>query len=380
MKIKSKLPLVKTNIFTTMTHLANAHNAINLSQGFPEFDVDPRLIALVEKYMRKGFNQYAPMQGVLPLREKIGQKVKKMNYADYDIDREITITSGATEALFAAITAVVNKEDEVIVFDPAYDSYVPVIELCGGKPVHVKLTHPDYAIDWDQVKKKISAKTRLILLNSPHNPTGSVLSCDDMGELKKILENNELYILSDEVYEHIIFDGKKHESISSYPALAAKSFVVSSFGKTYHATGWKTGYCLAPRNLTAEFRKIHQYLTFSSNTAVQLAYAEFMDNEAAYLGLGAFYQKKRDFFVSKLQNSRFKVIPCHGAYFQLLDYSEISDLPDTQFSEMLTIDHKVASIPTSVFYKNRDDHKVLRFCFAKKDETLGAAALKLSRI
>ena len=379
MKIKSKLPQVKTTIFTTMTNLATAHNAINLSQGFPDFDVNPRLIALVEANMRKGFNQYAPMQGVLPLREKIGQKVKKIYNADYDIDTEITITSGATEALFAAITAVVNKDDEVIVFDPAYDSYVPVIELCQGKPVHVKMT-PDYSIDWDQVKKNLSPKTKLIILNSPHNPTGSVLSCDDIGELKKIVENNDLYLLSDEVYEHIIFDGKKHESISSYPELAAKSFVVSSFGKTYHATGWKIGYCLAPENLTEEFRKIHQYLTFSSNTSVQLAYAQFLEDENPYLDLGPFYQKKRDFFVSKLKDSRFKVIPCHGSYFQLLDYSEISDMPDTQFSEMLTIDHKVASIPTSVFYKNKDDYKVLRFCFAKKDETLGKAALKLSGI
>ena len=380
MKIKSKLPLVKPTIFTKMTNLANAHNALNLSQGFPDFDVDPKLIALVEHYMRTGFNQYAPMQGVLPLREKIGQKVKKIYNADYDIDREITITSGATEALFAAITAVVNKGDEVIVLDPAYDSYVPVIELSGGKPIHVKLNYPDYSIDWDQVKKRVSAKTRLLILNSPHNPTGSVLNCDDMGELIKIVEHNALYILSDEVYEHIIFDGKKHESISSYPALAAKSFVVSSFGKTYHATGWKIGYCLAPENLTKEFRKIHQYLTFSSNTAVQFAYAKFLKDENAYLNLGPFYQKKRDFFVSKLKKSRFKVLPCHGSYFQLLDYSEICDLPDTQFSEMLTTDHKVASIPTSVFYKNKDDHKVLRFCFAKKDETLDKAALKLSGI
>jgi methionine transaminase len=380
MNIKSKLPQVKPTIFTTMTNLANAHNALNLSQGFPDFDVDPKLIALVEHYMRKGFNQYAPMQGVLPLREKIGQKVKKIYNAEYDIDREITITSGATEALFAAITAVVNKGDEVIVLDPAYDSYVPVIELSGGKPIHVKLSHPDYSIDWDQVKKWVSSKTRLLILNFPHNPTGSVLNSADMNELTKILDNNALYILSDEVYEHIIFDGKKHESIARCPALAAKSFVVSSFGKTYHATGWKIGYCLAPKNLTEEFRKIHQYLTFSSNTAVQFAYAEFLKDENAVQKLGPFYQRKRDFFVSKLKNSRFKVLPCRGSYFQLLDYSAICDLPDTQFSEMLTIDHKVASIPTSVFYENKDDHKVLRFCFAKKDETLDTAALRLSRI
>ncbi len=380
MKLKSKLPNVGTTIFTIMTHLSNEHSAINLSQGFPDFDVSPKLITLVEKYMRKGFNQYAPMQGVLPLREKIAQKVKKLYNATYDIDKEITITTGATEALFAAITAVVHKDDEVIIFDPAYDSYGPAIELCGGKPVHIKLIHPDYSIDWDQVKKHLSSKTKLLILNSPHNPAGSVLSYDDIIELKKIIENYDIFILSDEVYEHIIFDGKKHESMSRYPELAAKSFVVSSFGKTYHATGWKIGYCAAPENMTDEFRKIHQYLTFSSNPSVQLAYAEFLDYENAYMGLASFYQKKRDLFRSKIKNSRFKIIPCHGSYFQLLDYSKISDMADTLFSKKLTIENKVASIPPSVFYKNRDDYKVLRFCFAKKDKTLEEAALRLCAI
>jgi len=363
-----------------MTNLSNEYNAINLSQGFPDFDVHPELITLVEGYMRKGFNQYAPMQGVLPLREKIAQKIKKLYGTTYDMDKEITITSGATEALFAAITAVVHKDDEVIVFDPAYDSYVPAIELCGGKPVHVELIYPDYSIDWDQVNKSLSSKTKLIILNSPHNPSGSVLGENDIKELKKIIANNDIYILSDEVYEHIIFDGKRHESMSRYPKLAAKSFVVSSFGKTYHATGWKIGYCAAPENMTEEFRKIHQYLTFSSNTSVQLAYAEFLDYEKAYMDLALFYQKKRDLFVSKLKNSRFRVIPCHGSYFQMLDYSEISDMADTEFSKKLTMEHKVASIPPSVFYKNRKDYKVLRFCFAKKDKTLEAAALKLCAI
>lgn len=380
MKLKSKLPSVGTTIFTTMTNLANEHGAINLSQGFPDFDVHPELISLVEDYMRKGFNQYAPMQGVLPLREKIAQKVEGLYGAVYDVDREITITSGATEALFAAITAVVHKGDEVIVFDPAYDSYAPAVELCGGIPVHVTLAFPDYSIDWDRVKKSLSSKTRLLILNSPHNPTGSVLSRDDIGELKKIIEDNDIYILSDEVYEHIIFDGKKHESMAGYPELAEKSFVVSSFGKTYHATGWKTGYCLAPENMTEEFRKIHQYLIFSSNTSVQLAYAAFLDQKDAYLDLASFYQAKRDLFLSKIKNSRFRVIPSHGSYFQLLDYSGISDMGDIEFSRKLTIEHKVASIPPSVFYKTLDDHKVLRFCFAKKDETLEAAALRLCEI
>ncbi|WP_300460560.1 methionine aminotransferase [Desulfobacula sp.] len=380
MKLKSKLPNVGTTIFTKMTHLSNTHNAINLSQGFPDFDVHPELIHLVEKYMRNGFNQYAPMQGVLPLREKIVQKVKKIYDKTCDIDTEITITSGATEALFAAITAFVHAGDEVIVFDPAYDSYEPVIELCGGKPVHLKLIHPEYAIDWDQVNKHLSLKTKLLILNSPHNPTGSVLGRDDIVQLKQIIDTHDIHILSDEVYEHIIFDGREHESILKYPELAAKSFVVSSFGKTYHATGWKIGYCIAPEDMTEEFRKIHQYLTFSSNTAVQYAYADFLDHEKAYLELSEFYQKKRDLFVSKLKHSRFRVIPSHGTYFQLLDYSDITRMPDTEFSRQLTIEHKVASIPPSVFYKTNDDHHVLRFCFAKRDETLEAAAVKLCAI
>jgi methionine aminotransferase len=380
MKIKSKLPNVGTTIFTKMTNLSNKHNAINLSQGFPDFDVDSGLIHLVEKYMRKGFNQYAPMQGVLPLREKIAQKYKNNYDSDYDFNKEITITTGATEALFAAIAAIVHKDDEVIIFEPAYDSYVPAIELCGGKPVYIKLGHPEYSIDWDLVNKNLSVKTKLIILNSPHNPTGSVLKPNDIMELKKIIQDKEIFILSDEVYEHILFDGNTHESISCYPELAAKSFVVSSFGKTYHATGWKIGYCLAPERLTEEFRKVHQYLTFSVNTPVQMAYADFLDSGEKFRDLASFYQKKRDLFLSKLKNSKFKIIPCNGSYFQMLDYSSISMMSDIEFSKKLTIEHKVASIPPSVFYKNSDDHKVLRFCFAKKDKTLEEAALRLSEI
>lgn len=380
MKIRSKLPNVGTTIFTKMTNLSNEHNAINLSQGFPDFDVDSKLISLVEKHMRKGFNQYAPMQGVLPLREKIAQKFKKNYGSDYDVNKEITITTGATEALFAAITAVVHKGDEVIIFEPAYDSYVPAIELCGGKPVCIKLDYPVYSIDWDLVNKNLSSKTKLIILNSPHNPTGSVLKPNDIIELKKIIENNEVLILSDEVYEHILFDGNTHESMSCYPELAAKSFVVSSFGKTYHATGWKIGYCLAPESLTEEFRKVHQYLTFSVNTPVQLAYADFLDSGDKFMDLASFYQKKRDLFLLKLKKSKFKIVPCSGSYFQLLDYSKISEMPDIEFSKKLTIEHKVASIPPSVFYKNNNDHKVLRFCFAKKDKTLEEAALRLCEV
>lgn len=380
MKLKSKLPDTGTTIFTIMSSLANEHGAINLSQGFPDFGVSEKLIGLVEKYMKEGFNQYAPMQGVPILREKIALKVRKLYGADYDPDKEITITSGATEALFAAISAVVQKGDEVILFEPAYDSYAPAIRLSGGQPVHVKLRYPDYSIDWEGVNRKISEKTRLMVLNSPQNPAACVLKEGDIKELKKIVEHNNIFILSDEVYEHIIFDGRKHESMTKYPELAEKSFVVFSFGKTYHTTGWKTGYCLAPENMSVEFRKIHQYLVFSTNTAVQMAYADFMDNEDIYLKLGEFYQKKRDLFLSKLKDSRFKPLPCSGSYFQMLDYSEISDLPDTEFARYLTMEHKVASIPPSVFYKENDDHKVLRFCFAKEDRTLEQAADRLCLI
>lgn len=380
MKIQSKLPLVGTTIFSRMTNLANENQAINLSQGFPDFDVDPFLIELMGKYMRQGFNQYAPMPGAQALREKLAVKQQKLYGAVYDADKEITVTSGATEALFAAITTVVHPGDEVIIFDPSYDSYAPAVELCGGKPVHLRLSYPGYAIDWDRVNQALSPRTRLIILNSPHNPAGTILRSQDLDELSRIVETHDLYLLSDEVYEHIIFDGKKHESISARPELAAKGFLVSSLGKTFHATGWKVGYCMAPEPLSSELRKIHQYLTFSTNTPAQMAYAEFLDQEDRYLGLASFYQKKRDLFVSRLKNSRFRIIPCHGSYFQLLDYSEISDLPDIEFAQQLTIEHKVAAIPPSVFYRNGDDAKVLRFCFAKRDETLEAAALKLCDI
>ncbi len=380
MNIPSKLPHVGTTIFSVMTCLANDHKAINLSQGFPDFNVDPQLIHLVEKHMRHGANQYAPMQGILTLREKIALKVKKLYNRTCDVENEITVTTGATEALFAAITAMVRKGDEVIIFEPAYDSYGPAVELCHGRPVYIKTTYPGYTIDWEFVKKKISDKTRMIILNSPHNPAGVTLKPSDITELKSIVEHHDIYILSDEVYEHIVFDQKRHESMSLYPELSQKSFVVSSFGKTYHATGWKTGYCLAPEHLTREFRKIHQYLTFCVNTPVQLAYADFLDHEDKYLNLASFYQVKRDLFLSELKHSGFDFIPSQGAYFQMLDYSKISDMPDVEFSRYLTIEHKVASIPPSVFYQNKDDHRVLRFCFAKKDNTLQEAAERLYAI
>ena len=378
--LRSKLPDVGLTIFSVMTKLANDHNAINLSQGFPDFDVHPDLLDLVNKYMRSGHNQYAPMQGVLILREMIAEKVMELYNVVYDPLSEITVTSGATEALFSAIAAVVHKGDEVIVLEPAFDSYVPAIELNGGIPVYVKFRFPEYGIDWDKVKQSVTSKTRLIILNSPHNPTGAVWSGDDITALKHIVKDTKILILSDEVYEHIIFDGIRHESISRHPELFSRSFVISSFGKTYHTTGWKIGYCLAQAALSKEFQKVHQFLTFASNTPIQFAYAEFMQNKDVYLNLSTFYQQKRDRFLKLIETSRFKPIPCHGTYFQMLDYSEISHESDIEFSKQLIIEHGVASIPPSVFYHQKDDHHVLRFCFAKKDETLDMAAEKLCKI
>lgn len=374
MHLESKLPDIGMTIFATMSKMAADHGAINLSQGFPDFDVYPELIELVEKYMQEGHNQYAPMQGVLALRGMISKKVERLYHRRYDPDREITVTSGATEALFAAISAVVRTGDEVIVLEPAYDSYVPVIRLNGGTPVFLKLKYPDYHIDWDEVADAITDKTRLIILNSPHNPTGAVLGETDIRALTDIVSGSNLFILSDEVYEHIIFDGVRHKSMSMYPELAERAFVVSSFGKTYHATGWKIGYCLAPEKLSREFQRIHQYVTFSSITPVQLALAEIMKESKLYLDLPEFYQGKRDLFLDMIKTSRFKPLPCSGTYFMMLDYSEIADESDIRFAGKLTADYGVAAIPPSVFYSDGQDNKVLRFCFAKRDETLGQAA------
>ncbi len=380
MKLTSKLPDTGVTIFTRMTALANAHGAINLSQGFPDFEISADLIAGVYDHMCSGKNQYAPMQGVPALRERIAEKVFQLHQAAYDPDSEITITSGATEAIFDAITAVVHPGDEVIVFEPAYDSYVPAILLCGGVPVFVKLHHPDYHINWDEVAGAVNSKTRLIILNSPHNPTGAVLTETDIAALIGIVRNTDVFILSDEVYEHIIFDGRVHESMCRHPELSQRSFVVCSFGKMVHATGWKTGYCLAPRALSQEFQKIHQFVTFASNTPVQHALADYLSIPGVYLGLSAFYQDKRDFFRSLIAGSQFKVLPCLGSYFQLLDYTNLSDEPDEVFANRLTTEFGVAAIPPSVFYQDREDHRVLRFCFAKTSRTLEAAAERLCRI
>jgi methionine aminotransferase len=363
-----------------MTRLANEHGAINLSQGFPDFDVDPALIALVEKHMRRGANQYAPMQGVQPLRERISEKTLELYGRRYDPETEITVTSGATEALFAAITAAVGPGDEAIVLEPAYDSYVPAITLCGGVSVFCRLRHPDYSIDWDMVKDSITPRTRCIILNSPHNPTGAVLAAADLEALAEIVRDTDILIVSDEVYEHIVFDGLAHQSMARVEELARRSFVISSFGKTWHTTGWKIGYCVAPAPLSEEFRKIHQYLTFASMTPVQHAYAEFLDNKDSYLALPEFYRKKRDRFLSLVAPSRFEALPSRGTYFQMLDYSAITSERDVDFARRMTMEHGVAAIPPSVFYHDAADHLVLRFCFAKKDETLERAAELLCKI
>ena len=380
MKVKSKLPALGLTIFSEMTQLANDSGAINLSQGFPDFEVHPELIDLVSFHMRDGRNQYAPMQGIPMLRERIAAKVDALYGAGYDPATEITVTSGATEALFAAITAVVGPNDEVIVFEPAFDSYVPVIELSGGRPVFVELNFPDYTVDWEKVRAAISEKTKLMILNFPHNPTGAVLTDEDLSQLVEIVHDTDIVIVSDEVYEHIVFDGNFHKSLASHPALAERSFVISSFGKTYHATGWKLGYCLAPGPLSKEIQKIHQYLTFASNTPIQHALADFILKKEVYLQLSGFYQQKRDLLGELLENSRFKILPCHGTYFLMADYSSITDEPDVTFARRLTVDFGVAAIPPSVFYHRKNDYNVLRFCFAKKDKTLEEAAERLCNV
>lgn len=380
MKIESKLPDVGVTIFTTMSKLAADHEALNLSQGFPEFDASPELVELVAKHMREHKNQYAPMQGIPLLLQKIAEKTHSIYGADVDPNEEINLTAGATEALFSAITAVVRPGEEVILFEPAYDSYLPVVKLSGGIPVFLQMKYPDYHIDWNEVKDAISEKTRLIIINSPHNPTGTIFSQRDMQALIDIVEQTGIFIISDEVYEHMVFDGERHESIMRYPELSRRSFVISSFGKTYHTTGWKTGYCIATAPLMKEFRRVHQYVTFAVNTPIQFAYAEFLDKPDHYLNLPAFYQEKRDRFLSVIKNSRFKPLPCRGTYFQVMDYSEISDDGDVEFSRWLTTEKNIASIPTSVFYHRGDDHNVLRFCFAKNNDTLDRAGEILSRI
>lgn len=378
--IISKLPGVETSIFAVMSKMANDHHAINLAQGFPDFEVSAELINMIAQYMRKGYNQYAPMPGLPQLREQIVEKIKNLYHVEYDPEHEVTVTAGATQALYTAIAAFVRDDDEVIIFEPAYDSYSPAIKLNRGIVKYAKLKLPDYHIDWQEVSRMISHRTRMIIVNTPHNPTGAVLSKKDLDELHKLTKNTDIVILSDEVYEHIIFDKKKHFSLSAYPGLAERSIVVASFGKTFHATGWKMGYAVAPRNLMKEFRKAHQFIVFTVNTPIQYALAQFLKNEENYQGLRKFYQKKRDHFLSLISGSKFKPIPSFGTYFQVLDYSDISEEGEMEYATRLIKEQGIASVPVSAFYHKKDDHKMLRFCFAKQEDTLEKAAEILCKI
>lgn len=366
----SKLPQVGTTIFTVMSGLAAQHGAINLSQGFPDFDCAPKLRELVTKYFNAGLNQYPPMAGIPKLREAIAEKVSSLYGARYDPDTEVTVVPGATYGIFTAVTAFVRPGDEVIVFEPTYDSYVPAIEVNGGTAVPVRLRYPDYSIDWEAVRAAMTPRTRMILVNTPNNPTTSVFSAEDMGMLDHLLRGTGIVVVSDEVYEHIVFDGHAHQSVARFPGLAARSVVVSSFGKTYHVTGWKTGYALAPRDLMAEFRKVHQFNAFVANGPLQHVLAEYMQDKDAYLELAAFYQQKRDFFLAGVEGSRFRVLPSRGTFFQNLAYDAISDEKDTDLAVRLTKEKGIASIPLSAFYRDGHCDRVLRFCFAKSAETL----------
>jgi len=382
LELLSKLPKVGTTIFTVMSQLAAEHRAVNLGQGFPDFDGPSELYEALSRHMAQGRNQYAPMAGVPRLREEIAKKTERLYGRKVDPELEITVTSGATEALFAAIAAVVRPGDEVIVLDPCYDSYEPAIELQGGRAVHVPLRLSDFGVDWQRVKDAITPATRLVIINSPHNPSGAVLEAGDLSALAELLAGTRILLLSDEVYEHIIFDGRAHASVLRRPELAERSFVVSSFGKTYHCTGWKVGYCVAPPRLSAEFRKVHQFLTFCTFNPAQWAFADILaENPRHYLELGAFYQQKRDRFRELLAGSRFKLLPVAGAYFQLADYSAISDHDDLPFCKLLVKEVGVAAIPVSAFYEAPPANlRIIRFCFAKSDETLLKASQRLCAV
>lgn len=373
MKIQSRLPDVGTSIFTVMSKMALEYGAINLSQGFPDFMIDEEIISLVHKYMLSGNNQYAPMPGTPELRNAIASVIADSFGRTMDPETEITITAGATEGTYSIIAAFISPGDEVIIFDPAYDSYNPVVRLNGGIPRHINLNKADFSIPWEDVRAQISARTRMIIINTPHNPSGAVLREKDLQQLEEIVLKNNLLVLSDEVYERLIFDDVQHQSVLRYPALAERSLAVFSFGKTFHATGWKVGYVAAPAYLTSEVRRAHQFVAFSVNTPVQLALAEYLQNPAHYLSLGSFYQQKRDFFLEQIKGSSFEPMASHGSYFQLLSYKNISNKTEVEMSIELTRKFKVASIPISVFYQDKTDNRILRFCFAKKEETLEKA-------
>ena len=382
-QLKTKLPAVGTTIFTVMSTLAAEKNAVNLGQGFPDFECDPKLVNAVTTAMTDGLNQYPPMPGVPVLREAISAKLLKLHGRSYNPNTEITVTAGATQAIITAILAVVHPGDEVIVLEPCYDSYVPNIELAGGVVVRVPLIPGTFRPDFDKISAAINSKTRAILINSPHNPSATVWTQADMLKLQDLLAPTDVLLISDEVYEHMVFDADKgqiHQSAARFPALAARAFIVSSFGKTYHVTGWKVGYVAAPAALMAEFRKVHQFNVFTVNTPVQYGLASYMANESAYLDLPAFYQRKRDLFRAGLARTRFKLLPSEGSYFQCVDISDVSDLNEADFCKWLTTEIGVAAIPLSAFYGNGFDQRVVRFCFAKKDETLNAALARLAKL
>jgi methionine transaminase len=379
-KIHSKQPNAGTTIFTVMSVLAAEHKAINLGQGFPDFLMDKELVALVNAAMQKGNNQYVHMNGLPLLRERLAEKINNLYIATVNPETEITITPGGTYAIYTALTTVLQPGDEVIVFEPAYDSYIPTIEINGGIPILIPLTFPDYKIDWEIVKQKISSKTKMIILNTPHNPTGSVLDANDIAELREVVKDTGIFILSDEVYEHLIFDGLQHQSMLRYSDLFQRSFVCFSFGKVYHCTGWKMGYCVAPPALMNEFRKIHQFNCFSCNSPVQFALAEFIRQKGKYLQLGNFLQQKRDYFFTLMQQTKFKALPSYGSYFQLYSYGGISNESEKEFAIRLTKEYGVATIPTAAFYKNSTNNKVLRFCFVKKETTMEDAVNRLMKL
>lgn len=380
MHIQSKLPNIGTTIFTVMSGLATEYNAVNLGQGFPDFPMSDELTSLVNKAMKENFNQYSPMPGWRPLMESIAEKAEFLYQTKVDPATEITITPGGTYAIYSAFTTILQPGDEVIVFEPAYDSYIPNIEVNGAKAIKINLVYPDYHIDWVAVKNAVTPKTKAIIINSPHNPTGSVISEKDIVELRKIVEGTNIFIISDEVYEHLIFDGIPHRSILRYPDLLQRSFVCFSFGKVYNCTGWKLGYCIAPAALMKEFRKVHQYNCFSCFTPSQVALAEFLKNKDAYLSLSGLMQEKRDHFKRLMQQTRFTMHDSYGSYFICGTYERISDEPDKDLAIRLTKEAGVATIPVSAFYQNGKDDKVLRFCFSKKKETLEAAVEKLIKV
>lgn len=379
-QIQSKLPNVGTTIFTVMSVLAAEHKAINLGQGFPDFSMNEELVSLVDAAMRKGHNQYVHMNGYLPLREAIAEKVEFLYKTKINPDTGITVTPGGTYALYTALTTILQPGDEVIVFEPAYDSYIPAIEVNGARAVTIQLTFPEYKINWAEVKRRVTEKTRAIIINSPHNPTGSVLSADDIAQLREVVKDTRIVIISDEVYEHLIMDGHQHESILRYPDLLERSFVSFSFGKVYHCTGWKLGYSISSESMMKEFRKIHQYNAFCCDTPKQVGLATFLKKPENYLELGDFLQKKRDYFQAGMSQTKLEPLPTHGSYFQIYSYKNLSDQSEKDFAIHLTKDYGVATIPVAAFYQQEVNHQVLRFCFCKKEETLDAAIERLQKV